>query len=395
MWMHLVYLKLELKRACKRLPHLYAGAIILLAMAGVIALLSSRMLYDGQVVGRVAVGVSVPKEDTLARQVVKMISSLESVGSVCDFKYMDRASCMEELQKGNLYGVLDVPEGFVQDIMNGTNTPVAVWFGPHAGVEGRLFQELTDAGALTLSASQAGIYAGNELYQILGFSEDVGQMEWDLNKRYMDYSLQRTGYFRHLKVQATGDISPMEFYGISAYVLFLFLTAIPVSGYLMPSGKVMRQKLTLAGIGGGYRAAVKIAGMGLLMAAATLPLGLAAVWGRMVKGSLILVVVWILSCSAAAGMVVFLYQLAGTFLGGMMLLFFTVTGQHFLAGGFLPFVFLPKTIQKAAPYFPSSILMDSLKMAVSMEWNWRKLEACAGLLGATWLLCTAAEVRRR
>ena len=67
--------------------------------------------------GRVAVGVSVPEEDELARQVVAMISSLESVGSVCDFQYMDRESCLRELKNGNLYAVLDVPEGFVRDIM--------------------------------------------------------------------------------------------------------------------------------------------------------------------------------------------------------------------------------------------------------------------------------------
>ena len=165
--MHLVYLKLELKRAYKRLPHLYAGAILLLAMAAVIALLSSRMLYDGGVVGRVPVGVAVPKQDKLARQVIQMVSSLESVESVCDFQYMDRETCLEELENGSLYAVLDIPEGFVQDIISGVNTPVTVWFGSDTGIEGKLFQELTDAGALTLSASQAGIYAGNELYQMM------------------------------------------------------------------------------------------------------------------------------------------------------------------------------------------------------------------------------------
>ena len=66
--MRLVYWKLELKRAYKRLPHLYAGAIMLFFLAAVIALLSSRLLYGGQVVGRVAVGVSVPEEDQLEKR---------------------------------------------------------------------------------------------------------------------------------------------------------------------------------------------------------------------------------------------------------------------------------------------------------------------------------------
>ncbi len=393
--MHLVYWKLELKRAYKRLPHLYAGAIMLLLLAAVIALLSSRLLYGGKVVGRVAVGVSVPKEDQLAKQVVKMISSLESVGSVCDFQYMDRETCLAQLEKGELYAVLDVPEGFVQDIMNGANTPVTVWFGPGAGVEGKLFQELTDAGALTLGASQAGIYAGNELYRMCGLKEAVGQLERDLNERYMAYSLQRTGYFRHLKVQATGDVTVMEFYEISVYVLFLFLAAIPVSGYLMPPGRALGQKLQMAGLGGGFRAAAKIGGMGFLLAAATAPVLAGAVAGNVVEGSGLLVLVWLLSCGSAAGVVVALFQMAGTLLGGIMLLFFVITGQHFLAGGFLPMVFLPATVQRWAAYLPSSILMNSVKMAFTMEWDWQGLGACTGLMAAVWALSGLMEVRRR
>jgi len=393
--MHLVYLKLELKRAYKRLPHLYAGAIMLLIMATVVALLSSRLLYGEGVVGRVAVGVSVPQKDRLASQVVKMVSSLESVGSVCDFQYMDRDSCLQELEKGNLYAVLDVPEGFVRDIMNGTNTPVIVWLCAGAGVEGMLFQELADAGALTLGAGQAGIYAGNELYRICGLEEAIGQLERDLNERYMDYSLQRAGYFRHLKVDATGDVSTMEFYGISVFVLFVFLAAIPVSGYLMPAKRVMRQKLAAAGLGGGYRMAVKIMGMGLLMAAVTLPVVVGAVVGKAVEWSALLAVVWLLSCGAASAVVVLLFQLSGTLLGGIMLLFFVITGQHFLAGGFLPMVFLPATVQKWAVYLPSSIIMDSVKMAVTREWDWGRLGAAAGLGAAAWLLSSAVEVTRR
>ena len=46
--MSLIYLRLELKRAWRRLPHLLAGAIMLLFLAGMVALLASRMLYGDQ-----------------------------------------------------------------------------------------------------------------------------------------------------------------------------------------------------------------------------------------------------------------------------------------------------------------------------------------------------------
>ena len=122
----LVYLKLELKRACKKLPHIIAGAIVLLLLAGTVAFLASKMLYGKQVSGRIHVGVVLPEGDAVAKKAVAMVSSLESVKSICDFEYMDREEGVARLRAGKLFGVMEVPEGFVQDIMNGTNTPVRI-----------------------------------------------------------------------------------------------------------------------------------------------------------------------------------------------------------------------------------------------------------------------------
>lgn len=392
--MVLVYLRLELKRAWKRFPQVCGGTVLLLALAAVTALAASRALYGGQAAGRVAVGVSLPGDDALAKQVMKMVSSLDSVESVCDFQYMDRETCLKKLEQGELYAVLDIPEGFVEDIINGTNTPVKVWLTENAGVEGKLFRELADAGALTLSASQAGIYGGNELYRALGLDQAVGQLEEDLNRRYLDYSLERSRYFRHMKAEASGDVTTAEFYQVSMYVLFLFLTAIPASGYLMPAKRAMRQKLAAQGIGPGIRTGARIMGLGTLMALASCPV---AVW-TFVFGQTgeigILAAVWALLAVTVSAVAVLFCQLAGSLLGGVMFLFLASTGQHFLAGGFLPSVFLPETIQKIGPWLPSGILMETGKMAVTGVWNWRSAAVCAGLGATAWILSAAAEVRR-
>ena len=92
-----------------------------------------------------------------------VVSELESVKSICDFEYMNKEECLDKLNAGKLYAVMEVPEGFVQDIMNGTNTPVKILLPRGTGLESRIFKELTDAGASTLGAGQAGIYAGDEL----------------------------------------------------------------------------------------------------------------------------------------------------------------------------------------------------------------------------------------
>ena len=169
----LVYLRLELKRAWKRFPHMMAGAIALLLLVGAAALLSARALYGERAVGRVAVGVILPEGDGLARQAVSMLSSLDSVESLCDFKYMDREEALRQLEKGQVYAVMEVPPQFVEDIINGKNTPVQIILPQGGGVESRIFMELTEAGEATLEASQAGIYAGDQLLEVYSMERSI------------------------------------------------------------------------------------------------------------------------------------------------------------------------------------------------------------------------------
>lgn len=366
---YLVYLELELKRACKRLPHIYAGAIALFFLMGAIALLSSRTLYGDTVIGRIAVGVVLPKDDILAEKVIGMVSSLGSVKSLCDFEYVDSEDGQRRLQNGELYAMMEIPEAFVQDIMNGTNTPVRILLPSDAGLEGQVFRELTDAGARTLGASQAGIYAGGDLCRLYGLDSSTGQLEADLNRIYLGYSLPRTDYFRHRTEQATGDVSPMQFYGISACVLFLLLCSIPVSGYLLPWRPAFSRKLAADGIGRTVRTGSRILGLTLLILAVMLPVAVLAVCQGWVHSGLWSLITLFLICMATAALVALCYRAAGTLMGGILLLFLAGVGQHFLSGGFLPLVFLPAAVRRLAPFLPSSILMNGLRMTVTAVWT--------------------------
>lgn len=249
MKIRLFYLKLELKRALKCLPLMAAGAAVLMFFMGAAALLAGKALYGGQAAGRITVGVVLPENDILAKQVTSMLSSLESVKSICDLSYMSREECLEGMENGELLAALLIPEGFVQDIMSGVNTPVPVLLPENAGVESRIFKELADAGAQTLSAAQAGIYAGDEVLDRFHCSEARAQLERDLNRLYLEYSLPRGELFRKTAVSASGDVKPVVFYAISLFILALMLSAIPVSGFLQPLDPVLRRQLLLAGVG--------------------------------------------------------------------------------------------------------------------------------------------------
>ena len=331
----------------------------------------------------------------MAQKAVAMVSSLESVKSICDFEYMDKEEGVRKLKDGQLYAVMEVPEGFVQDIMNGTNTPVRIILPRGAGLESRIFKELTDAGAKTLGASQAGIYAGDELCVLEGMTDSIPVLEADLNRIFMGYSLPRMDYFRNMKVTATGDVDTLHFYGVSAAVLFLLLCAIPVSAYLSPARPVMKQKLKILGIGNVTVLGVRILGLGLLLAAVALPAAAAAGSLGFISWGVRTVLAVTAVCLSAASMIVFLYQAAGSLMGGVMLLFLTVTAMHFMAGGFLPLVFLPVSIRAAAPFLPSYIFMEGMKMTVTSVMDPGVFVRLAAVMAVCFLLSLWVEEGRR
>lgn len=373
----LVYWKLEIKRAYQRFPQMFAGATALLFLAGAVALLAGRALYGDAAAGRIAVGVVMPREDTLAKQMVSMVSSLDSVKSMCDLQYMEREEGIRGLKSGELSAVMEVPEGLIQGIMNGTNPSVRILMPKDAWLESRIFQELTRAGAEILAASQAGIYAGNEIYRSSGREGEILELERDLNQIFLSYSLPREDYFQHRQVSATGDVPVPVFYGISAYVLFLLLLAIPVSGYLLPIKPALRQKLTLAGIGSLTRVTGRVGGLASLLFSISLVMGLVLYgisgaekgWNKGFSEGMAALFFLLLTCLAVSAFVVLVYQAAGTLLGGIMLLFLVVTAQHFLAGGFLPLVFLPSGMRGMASVMPSAVLMDGVKFLLAGEWS--------------------------
>ena len=379
---YLCYAGMELKRALKRLPHILAGAAVLVVLMGAAALLAGKLLYGGQAVERIPVGVVLPEEDALAGQAMRMVSSLESVKSLCDFTYIEEEATGEKLKKGELFAVLKMPDGFIQDIMSGVNTPVTVILPENAGAESRIFKELTDAGAEILGSAQAGIYSGDELLSEYGLTDKMAVFERDMNQIYLTYSLPRMDYFRKVMVNAAKDVSVPVFYGISAFVLVLLLSVISVSDLLKREPAVMRQKLSLMGIGPFTTAGSRILGVSVLLSVISVLAAAAAAWTGMIYIGLNTILTGFLVC-----------QTAGSRIGGIFLQFFLVTAFHFLSGGFLPEVFLPESIQRAAPFLPTHILMEGVKMAVTGNESLVTAVELAALGVGGWLIAAAAEVK--
>lgn len=364
---YLIYLELELKKAGKVLPRFLAGAIVLVAILGTIAFSAGKVLYSDTVMNRVNIGVVLPEEDSLAKTAVRMLSSLESVKSVCDFEYLDEESGRELMEAGTLHALMIVPDGFISDIITGVNTPVTIVLPDDPGMEAMVFKELADSGASTLSVAQASIYAVDELCITYQMPNAISQVEEELNRIYFAYALPRADYFRDHKVSATAEVTIVQYYGISAAILFLFLCGIPLAGLCEPEKPVLKSKLESIGITRGLQILSKVIAVALLLGLVS-GIGIAAlIYFGFIKFQLMYIMIISLVCLVIASMIVAVYTITDSPIVGVMCLFWLTIGMMFLSGGFVPSVFLPEAIRQIGSWVPTTPMVEVLKVFVGVK----------------------------
>ena len=194
-------------------------------------------------------------------------------------------------------------------------------------------------------------------------------------------------------MSASGDVKPVVFYAISLFILALMLSAIPVSGFLQPLDPVLRRQLLLAGVGPVSMILSRILGLALLYMILLLSAASAAVLTGAVPFSSALPAALLLLSVSAASLAVCAFQAAGNRMGGVLFLFLGATALHFFSGGILPLVFLPSAFQKAAPFLPPYIFIETVKMAVTAHWEPWIFAALPAVFLAGALISLAFEVK--
>lgn len=356
MKLFLIYFQLEWKRGLKSLPRLLAGALILCFLLSSMAICAKELLYKGNLEGKVKIALSIPEKDEGIQWMFSMLNGMESIKNNCEFIEATEEEALKMLRREEVSGVILIPERFLDGILDGTNLPAKIILSQGSALEKLLIEELTSAGAVTLGAAQAGIYAVTEFYAANHTKYLIPKLEKELNFAYLDYALPRETLFRHEKVSATGVMTTTEYYIASGCVFFMLLWGIACSGFFRPQ-KGLHAKLRVFGLGPSkiiliqmislwgilFITMVLLGGIGMI-AASIMGISFSLHWNNILFFAAAL---WL-----AAGMITFIYSIASGIISGALLLFIVSSGMMFLSGGFLPIVFLPKLVQELAPLLP-------------------------------------------
>lgn len=153
------YFLLEYKKSIKVLLKSFGSTLMMLILiiAGTCAV--SHFVFQSRIFEPVKVGMVVDEEDEKVKIITKVVSTMESVESICDFVYVDETEAKKLLAQNELAAAIVLPEDFYEDVDNGYNTPVTVYVSEEASLNQKVFQELLTDGVSLLRTSEAGVYS--------------------------------------------------------------------------------------------------------------------------------------------------------------------------------------------------------------------------------------------
>lgn len=348
---------LQLKSAILLLPKLFPVLLVTALFCTGIYTAGKELLSQNTRM-KLPVALVLPENDTYAGIAFSFLEHMDSIKATCSFERTNEKEALAMLESGEVYAAILIPDSFIEHILNGTNTPATLVLPREGSVESILFLTLADAGVSTLATAQAGIYAMDEVLISCGKAEDIARAEEALNELYLSYALNRDKLFDTKKLSATGVLSVKEYFISSGIVLFLLLSGMGSYDYFRSESASLKLLLRRQKVSCGLQFVIKLLAASVIYTAVLFPLGILA--GLLPLSGFLAFFLLVLATQTYLYLLSLLSSGAGGYIIGSAIpsiLFL------FLAGGFVPSIFLPQAVRNLGNMLPGGLF---LKLAQSM-----------------------------
>ncbi len=238
----LSYMILELKKIRHALPQLLIGTIVLMMIISFIAFCGVTFLYPDSSFDQVQIAIILPDNADSSRSVIDLVGNLNPAKELFSFYITDKKSAYADLANEKAIAIMIIPNNMIDEILDGTNSPVQIIFAKSSSLSTMLLQELTSAGAKILSSAQSDIYTITDLYLTEGLQDYLAEAYDILNRSNLHYVLARDRIFQNRNSSATGSLSISTYYTASAILLILFLFGNVCSTFLTNEPKAFLQR---------------------------------------------------------------------------------------------------------------------------------------------------------
>lgn len=357
-----VYLFLEFKKSVKVLVKSAGSFLLMLCMVMAGAAAASYVFFGAQMFKVIDVGVAILEEETQTKAVVRFLSAMESVESICNFEYLTQDAAMEKLYDGEIQAVIVLPESLYDDMYTGQKGKISVYLPGEAPFQVQVFQELLSDGVSLLQTAEAGVLASRNMAED-GFSKmRPGKVAESISYTYIECALNREELFDKNVYSPLGQMDLYQYYFAAAVSVLLLMSGLNYSFLYQGQSRAVEQKLRVLGLGAVKLSVIKI----LVMANMSWILGTAAylsgcLFSKWQKSYFIWfhkeILLWMIPVSIAAA--VYFHIVFSAFGKGMQGAVFLLLANAMMilcAGVVIPSAYLPGAVRKIGAYLPLGIL---------------------------------------
>lgn len=357
---------LELKRALRALPQLLIGAVLLSFLIGTIAYCSGKLLYRTEALSTITIALVGSDNSELPSTVLDYVNGMGSTNGLFQFRTATQVTAYEQLAAGKITAIIIFPAQIIANIMNGTNEPVQVILPESAGLSSLLLQELTSAGAKTLSSAQAGIYTVTDLYLENGMQAFLEESYQAIDRMNLKYALSRDNLFAPDTALVTGELTAVTYYAASGILLFLLLFGTTCSHFLQKESTAFHQLLRCASISSASYLLIKWITVFMACLIGSLSISFFAYLANNIFFNIKIpfnffsLLSFLLVLLFISSFILFIFQLAKSAGNGIFLLFTTSILLLFLSGAFIPIAFFPASVRQLSAYLPTTFAMHQI-----------------------------------
>lgn len=218
-------IELEMKMALKCMIRALLLLLTLIVIMSTILFAFNSIFQAKSENAVLKIGV-VTDEDNSFGMLVRFANSISSLQGICRLEIFNRQEALDELQKGNLALVMDIPDEFVDKAQHMEETSFDIYTPKNITTSQkrilRLLVGVEDVMVTTESAIQS-CYDSMEQYT---FTVDRATMESDLTMLYVMQFLNRDDYFETEYLSLHGAHSSVQYYCLAVLLCAMLLAAV-------------------------------------------------------------------------------------------------------------------------------------------------------------------------
>lgn len=224
--MFLRLIKTDLKRINHYGIYMIAAAFVLLSVLLCIATKADDILYSKSSLEHLSIGIVMRADSKSARMAYTTIKEMDSYQSSCIFTEIDdKDTALSMLEDKKLFAVIYVPDNIISDIMDGTNTPVEVYYSDLNSIDTFVLNDLFRSTSSMLGISQAAIYSVQAIGRDMALPEETQNiLSNDINAMFLSRVLNRASTFAISELNAVRSANTTTFYTCAAIVFMMMLS---------------------------------------------------------------------------------------------------------------------------------------------------------------------------